>query len=96
MAVGAILAALIVAHWYDMRRNLRALRAEIRGLREDFRSDIQDLRQGIRADVSHVHNDLAGLRKDIQTLIVRMARIEGFLLGYFAARGPRDRHDDAA
>ena len=88
LAVGAILVALIVAHWYEMRRDFRALRAEIQGLREDFRSDIQDLRQGIRADVAHVHNDLAGLRRDIQALTVRMARIEGFLVGFFAECGP--------
>ena len=111
MAVGAILAALIVAHWYEMRRDFRALRAEIRaeiqGLREDlradiqgfrqeFRADIQDLRQGVRADVAHVRGDLAGLRKDIKTLNVRMARIEGFLVGYFAEHGPFDRRDDDA
>ena len=89
-----------MAQWHDTRGNFRALRAEIRaeirGLREDFRSDIQDLRQGIRADVAHVHNDLAGLRRDIQALTVRMARIEGFLVGYFAEHGPLDRHDDPA
>ena len=122
LAVGAIWAALIVAQWYETRRDFRALRAEIRagiqGLRQDLRADIRSLRTGIRADIqglrqasraniqnlradvradsAHNRGDLAGLRKDIQALTVRMARIEGFLVGYFAARGPRDRHDDTA
>ena len=104
LGVGAILAALIVAQWYDTRRNFDALRAEVRaesqGLREDFRDGIRSLRTEFRADVQgsrqEVRGDFADLRSDIQALTVRMARIEGFLVGYFAERGPRDRRDDAA
>ena len=107
LAVGAIWAALIVANRYETRRDFRALRAEIRagiqGLREDLRADFRGLRQEVRADIqnlranvrpdsAHIRGDLAGLRQDIQALTARMARIEGFLVGYFAARGPRDRH----
>ena len=114
MAVGAILAALIVAHWYDMRRNFRALRAEVRaeiqglredlradirhlrtglradfqGLRQEIRADLQNLRADVRADSAHIRGDLTGLRKDIQALTVRMARVEGFLVGYFAETRP--------
>ena len=99
MAVGAILAALIVAQWYDTRRNFRALRAEIQGLREEFRYGIRSLRTEFRADVQgfrqEVRGDFADLRRDVQALTVRMARIEGFLLGYFAERGPLGRHDAA-
>ena len=43
----------------------------------------------------HIRGNLAGLRSDIQALTVRIARIEAFLMGYFATRGPRDRHDNA-
>ena len=75
-----------------MRRDLRALRAEIRtetqGLRQALRADIQSLRTEDHADFAHVRGDLAGLRKDIQGLNVRMARIEGFLVGFFAECGP--------
>ena len=50
LAVGAIMAALILAYWYDMRRNFRTLsaetRAEIQGLREDLRADNRGLRTG--------------------------------------------------
>ena len=121
MAVGAILALLIVAQWYDTRREIRTLRAEFRagiqelrqdlrgdfrslrsgiradtrGLRPEFRANIQSLGVAIRADTAHVRGDLTGLRNDIQALTVRVARIEGLLVGYFAARGPRDRHDNA-
>lgn len=101
--MGAILAALLVAQWYDTRRNIRALRAEIcagiQGLREDFRADFRSLRTGGRADIhgfrQEVRGNFADLRRDVQNLTVRTARIEGFLVGYFAARDPLDRHDDA-
>ena len=80
----------------DLRGDFRSLRtgirADTRGLRPGFRANIQSLRADIRADSAHVRGDLAGLRRDIQALTVRMARIEGFLVGYFAARGPLDRH----
>ena len=58
----------------------------------------RSLRTGRRADFARkdVHGDLAGLRKDIQALTVRMARIEGFLVGFFAECGPLDRYDVAA
>ena len=92
-----------MAQRYETRRDFLALRAEIRmgiqGLREDLRVGFRDLRQEVhadfqnpraevRSDSAHIRGDLAGLRKDIQALTVRMAHIEGFLLGYFAARGP--------
>ena len=108
LAVGAIWVALLVVQRYETRRNIRALRAEtragIQGLREDLRADFKGLRQEVhqnfqnfrtdlRSDSAHVRGNLAGLRKDIQALTVRMARIEGLLVGYFAAR---NRHDDAA
>ena len=103
LAVGAIWAALIVAQWYETRRNFRALRAEIRaeiqGLREEFRYGIRSLRTEFRADVQgfrqEVRGDFADLRRDVQALTVRMARVEGFLVGYFAERGPLGRHDAA-
>ncbi len=110
LAVGAIWAALIVAQWHDTRRSFRALRAETRagvqGLREDFRAEFRGLRQedhehvhnvrtDVRADSAHIRGDLAGLRSDIQALTVRMARIDDFLVGYFAARGLLDSHDNA-
>ena len=89
-----------MVHWYETRRDLRALRAEVRagihGLRKDCRAGVRGLRQDVRSDPSHICGDLAGLRRDIQALTVRMARIEGLLLGYVAARGPLDRHDDSA
>ena len=48
LAVGVTLAALILAYWYDMRRNFRTLsaesRAEIQVLREDLRADNRGLR----------------------------------------------------
>ena len=133
LAVGVTLAALILAYWYDMRRNFRTLsaetRAEIQGLCEDLRANIWSLRTGgradlegfrqevradiqnvrvkvrsdteslraeVRADFAHVRGDLTDLRRDVQTLTVRMARVERFLVGFFAARGPLDRHDAAA
>lgn len=86
MAEGAILAALIVAQWYDTPSNFRALCAEIR-------AEIQNLRVDIRACSAHFRGDLAGLREDIKALTVRLARIEGLLAGYLAARGPLQRHD---
>ena len=100
-----------MAQWYETRRNFRALRAEIhagiQGLREDLRADFQGLRQeihqdfhnlraDIRADSAHIRGDFAGLRRDLQALTVRIARIEGFLVGYFAARGPLHRHAAAS
>ena len=108
LAVGAIWVALLVVQRYETRRDVRALRAEIRagtqslrqdlradfkGLRQEVRQDFKNLRTDIRSGSAHVRGDLAGLRKDIQALTVRMARIEGLLVGYFAAR---NRHDDAA
>ena len=106
LAVGEMWAALLVAQWHHTRRKFGALCAEIRteiqGLREDFRgvmrslgSDIRILRADVRADSGHVRGDLTGLRNDIQALTVCVARIERFLVDYFAARGPRDRHDNA-
>ena len=81
----------------DLRADFRSfrtgIRADIQGFRQEFHEDIQNLRTDVRADSAHVRGDLAGLRKDIQALTVRTARIEGFLVGYFAAR---NRHDDAA
>lgn len=65
-------------------------------MRKDCRAGVRGLRQDVRSDPSHICGDLAGLRRDIQALTVRMARIEGLLLGYVAARGPLDRRDDSA
>lgn len=67
---------------------LEALRTGFRSFREGVHEAIQNLRSDIRADSAHVRSGLSGLRKDVQALTVRMAHIEGFLLGYFAARGP--------
>ena len=100
LVVNAICAVLIVVHWYETRRDVRALRAEvragIRSLRKERRAGVRGLRQDVRSDSSHICGDLADLRRDIQDLTVRMARMEGLLLGYVAARGPLDRRDDSA
>lgn len=101
----------MVTHWYEARRDFRALRAEIRariqGLRADLRADFRGRRHGVRQDFPNrraevrsdplrICGDLAGLRRDVQALTARKARIEGFLLGCVAARGPFNPHDDSA
>ena len=114
--MGAIWVALLVVQRYETRRDVRALRAEMRagtqslrqdlradfrssrteiradiqGLRQAFHAGIQDPRTDIRADSAHVRGNLADLRSDIQALTVRMARLEGFIVGYFAGRNRRD------
>ena len=55
----------------------------------DTRADIQNLRAEVRVD-------FGDLRKDVQSLTERTSRLEGAVEGFFAARDPRDRHDDAA
>ena len=72
------------AHRHDTGRNFRALRAEVRAA-------VQNPRADVRADSAYIHGDLAGLRRDNQTLTTRMARIERFLVGCFAERGSHDR-----
>ena len=70
-------------------QNLRDyLRTEFQGLRHEVHADFQNPRAEVRSDTAQFRGDLTGLRKDIQALNVRIARIEGFLVGYFAARGP--------
>ena len=73
-----------------------AVGATLIGLLVTFRRDA-------RADMAEVRSHLADLRKDVQALTERtsrlegrMSRLEGVIEGFFAGRGTRDRHDDAA
>lgn len=74
---------------------LEALRTGFRSFREGVHEAIQSFRSDIRADSAHIRGDLVGLRSDIHSLTVRMARIQDSLVGYFTARGPLDSHDNA-
>ena len=84
IVVGVTQVGLIVAIWRDLRANMRRLREEIRAdtrrLRAETRDDIQSFQ-------TEVHADTQSLRRDIQALTVRMARLEGLILGLFAGRG---------
>jgi len=70
-----------------------AVGATLIGLLITFRRDA-------RADMAEVRSDLADLRTNVQALTERvsrlegrMSRLEGVIEGFFAGRGPRDRHD---
>ena len=99
--MGAILAVMLAAQWYDTRHNFDArcaeVLAEVQGLRRGFQDGIRSLRTEFRAGAQRSRQedrgDFADPHNDIQALTVRMARIKGFLVGYLAARGPRDRSD---
>ena len=101
--MGAILAGMLVAQWYDTRRNFDTRRAEVlaevQGLRRDFQDGIRSLRTEFRAAAQRSRQedrgDFADSHNDIQALTVRMARIKGFLVGYFATRGSLHRRDNA-
>ena len=73
-----------------------AVGATLIGLLITFRRDA-------RADMAEVRSDLADLRKNVQALTERvsrlegrMSRLEGVIEGFFAGRGARNRHDNAA
>ena len=66
-----------------------AVGATLIGLLVTFRRDA-------RAEMADIRSDLADLRKDVQALTERVSRLEGVIEGFFAGRGPRNRHDDAA
>ena len=82
LAVGATIIGLLLTFRRDARADMATLRTEMR-------ADMQDLRTEVRGDV-------AALRKDVQALTERLSRLEGAIEGFFAGRGSRDRHDDAA
>ena len=81
----------------DLRAEARAdsaqMRAENQGLRDEVRADNQNLRQEIRADLAEVKSNVAGLRRDVQSLSERTSRLEGVIEGVFSGR---DRRNDAA
>ena len=98
IVVGVTQVGLIVAIWRDLRANMRRLREEIRADTRRLRAETRDFRAGIRAgnqslraDIqsfrAEVRADNQSLRRDIQALTVRMARLEGRILGLFVGRG---------
>lgn len=96
LAVGASVIGLMLTFRREARADNQALRAEFRADLAEVRADNQRFRQEVRADFAQVRGDLGDLRKDVQSLTERTSRLEGAIEGFFAGRGPRDRHDDSA
>ena len=62
----------------------------------DARADTQALRVEVNAGLADVRKDVQALTERVSRLEGRMSRLEGAIEGFFAGRGPRNRHDDAA
>ena len=87
VAVGVALAGLILV---SNRENARALRAEMKDMREDTRKQFESM----RAEMKDMRGEMAKLRE-------RMARIEGMFEGFLRresrqAREPRRESEPAA
>ena len=80
----------------DFQSHREDVRADNQSLREELRADLQIFRQEVRADLAEVKSDVAGLRKDVQSLTERTSRVEGVIEGLFTTRRAPDRRDDAA
>ena len=80
----------------DVRADFAQVRADFQSHREEVRADLQIFRQEVRADLVEVKSDVAGLRKDVQSLTERTSRVEGVIEGLFTTRRGPDRRDDAA
>ena len=85
LAVGATLIGLLVTFRRDARADMQDLRTEVRGELAALRKDVQALTERVTRLEGHV-SQLEG----------RMSRLEGAIEGFFAGRGPRNRHDNAA
>ena len=87
VAVGVALAGLMLV---SNRENARALRAEMKDMREDTRKQFESM----RAEMKDMRGEMAKLRE-------RMARIEGMFEGFLRresrqAREPRRESETAA
>ena len=87
VAVGVALAGLMLV---SNRENARALRAEMKDMREDTRKQFESM----RAEMKDMRGEMAKLRE-------RMARIEGMFEGFLRresrqAREPRRESEPAA
>ena len=72
LAVGVSLAGLMLASWRGLRREMREMREEFHGMRQETREEFHAVRQETREEFHAVRQetgqDIQGLRQEIQGL----------------------------
>ena len=96
LAVGATLIGLLITFRRDARAEMASFRAEMRADMQNFRTEVRGEISALRKDVQALTKRVARLEGRMSHLEGRMSRLEGVIEGFFAGRGPRTRHDDAA
>ncbi len=76
IGTGVALAALIMSQLSGLKRELRG---EIADLRSEMRREIAELRSEMRGEIAKLHGEIAELRRGVNSLGNRVARLEGVI-----------------
>ena len=88
VAVGVGLAGLMLASWRGLRREMRDMREEFHGMRQETREEFHAVRQETREEFHEVRQEMRDMRNHvgridshIGELRERMGHVEGLLKG---------------
>ena len=64
LAVGVSLAGLMLASWRGLRREMREMREEFHGMRQETREEFHAVRQETGQDIQGLRQEIQGLRQE--------------------------------